>query len=66
MARQGRRRRSAVRRGAVAKTDYLSGVEAGTEACTGKAQLDTAAYSADVGRAAGSRAAGRFAIRRDQ
>ncbi|MFH9419302.1 endo-1,4-beta-glucanase [Streptomyces sp. NPDC017529] len=38
-----------VRRGAVAKTDYLSGVEAGTEAFTGKAQLDTTAYSADIG-----------------
>ncbi|MEV5595492.1 endo-1,4-beta-glucanase [Streptomyces sp. NPDC052496] len=38
-----------VRRGLVAPTDYVSGVEAGTEAFTGKAQLDTTAYSVDVG-----------------
>ncbi|MFH8403801.1 endo-1,4-beta-glucanase [Streptomyces sp. NPDC018019] len=38
-----------VRRGAVAPTDYLSGVEAGTEAFTGRAQLDTTAYEVQVG-----------------
>ncbi|WP_405719598.1 endo-1,4-beta-glucanase [Streptomyces sp. NBC_01537] len=38
-----------VRRKLVATTDYLSSVEAGTEVFTGKAQLDTTAYSTDVG-----------------
>lgn len=38
-----------VRRGLVARTDYLSSVEAGTEVFTGKAQLNTTAYSTDVG-----------------
>ncbi|MCY0936071.1 GH12 family glycosyl hydrolase domain-containing protein [Streptomyces sp. H34-S4] len=38
-----------VQRGLVARTDYLSGIEAGTEVFTGKAQLDTTAYSVNVG-----------------
>ncbi|MGR8010024.1 GH12 family glycosyl hydrolase domain-containing protein [Streptomyces hypolithicus] len=38
-----------VRRGLIARTDYLSGVEAGTEVFTGRAQLDTHNYSATVG-----------------
>ncbi|MFJ3516339.1 MULTISPECIES: endo-1,4-beta-glucanase [unclassified Streptomyces] len=38
-----------VRRGLVDPADYLSGVEAGTEVFTGKAQLDTTAYSVNVG-----------------
>ena len=38
-----------VRRSPVSKTDYLSSVEAGTEVFTGKAQLDTTAYSTNVG-----------------
>lgn len=38
-----------VRRGLVESTDYLSSVQAGTEVFTGRAQLDTTAYSANVG-----------------
>lgn len=38
-----------IRRKLVSRTDYLSGVEAGSEVFTGKAQLDTTAYSTNVG-----------------
>ncbi|GAA2458163.1 GH12 family glycosyl hydrolase domain-containing protein [Streptomyces macrosporus] len=35
-------------RGSPSPTEYLSGVEAGTEVFTGRARLDTTAYSVDV------------------
>ncbi|WP_431684068.1 GH12 family glycosyl hydrolase domain-containing protein [Kitasatospora sp. KL5] len=38
-----------VRRGLMQRTDWLSSVEAGTEAFTGRAQLGTESYSTTVG-----------------